>query len=185
MPSFIPARSYTNPLGRVVGLNTRVSVDMGNLPTLPDRMNQHLKERLVFHLRDTCEGIIEAAKLSLWRPGDFPEHKHGVDTGRLRESLTYHLVTALMHEGVYYDLLSDDAEYWQWVEFGHWVVNAKTPWFWPGYHFLEGAIQSVGLSLIMRSLRAAWHDTVIVLAKEARVAHPGTGRIGPSALLGR
>jgi hypothetical protein len=185
MPTFTGASSYMNPLGRVVGLNSRVSVDMGNLPTLPERMDEHLKQRLIWHLRDTCEGIIEAAKLSLFKPGDFPVHKHGVDTGLLRESLTYHLVETLLTSGVYYDLLSDEAPYWKWVEFGHWVVNAETPWFWPGYHYLENAIQTVGIRLLMRSVRAAWHDTVIVLAQEARAASPLTGHIGPSPMFGR
>lgn len=185
MPRFSFPSSYKNPMDRMAGVSVNVTVDMGNLPTLPQRMDEHMKVALTFHLRDAAEGIIEAAKLSLFKPGDFPMHKHGVDTGKLRASLTHHLVEALLSEGVYYDLMSDEAEYWKWVEFGHWVTNAQTPWFWPGYHYLEGALRTVGLPLIMRACRAAWHDTAIALAGEARAANPLTGSIGPSALFGR
>lgn len=168
MPSFLPPSSYINPAGRQTGIVSVVSVDMGNLPTLPDRMSDHMRDALIFHLKDAAEGIIEAAKLSLFKPADFPMHKHGVDTGRLKESLTYQLVDALLETGVYYDLESDEAPYWKWVEFGHWVMNAKTPWFWPGYHYLENALKTVGIPLVIRSVRAAWHDTAIALAAEAR-----------------
>lgn len=180
MPRFFAPTSYENPVGRITGISASVTIDMGNLPTLPERLDKHFKTALIFHLKDAAEGIIERAKLSLWKPGDFPMHKHGVDTGLLRESLTMQLVEALLYEGVYYDLLSEEAEYWKWVEFGHWVMNAKTPWFWPGYHYLEGALRDVGPALIMRSLRAAWFDTAKVLATEARVSD-----LAPSQLLRR
>lgn len=184
--SFFGGGNYRIPSQRSFGLNINTKVEMGNLPTLPERADEHLKEALVFHLRDAAESIIEAAKLSLFKPGDFPVHKHGVDTGRLRESLTYQLVEELLsNEGVFYDLLSEEAEYWKWVEFGHWVVNAKTPWFWPGYHYLEGAIRTVGLRVIRRAVRAAWSDAMVKLAAESRAANPATGHIGPSPLLGR
>lgn len=186
MPGFLGGGNYRNPAERVFGLHTNVSIDMGNLPTLPERADKHMKSALVFHLRDAAEAIIEAAKLSLFKPGDFPMHKHGVDTGLLRESLTFQLVEGLLAvEGVFYDLMSEEAEYWKWVEFGHWVTNAQTPWFWPGYHYLEGAIRTMGLTAIRRSVRAAWSDAMVQLAAEARTANPMTGSVGPSALLGR
>jgi hypothetical protein len=166
---------YRNPANRQFGVHA--SVDMLNLPTLPERMHERLTQALVFHLKDAAEAIIEDARLQLV-PG------HGYDTGLLSETLTYDLAAGLLATGVYYDLLSREAEYWQWVEFGHWVMNARQPWFWPGYHYLENAI-GMNIPKITRSVRAAWADTAIALAAEARVPVPGMHPGGTSPLLRR
>ena len=168
-------------------------VDMGNLPTLPVRMTERFQQALVFHLRDVAEAVVEDAKMQLQPLGHAPgairgphvDLPGGYDTGRLHESLTFHLVHGLLASGIVaYDFDSEEAEYWAYVEFGHWVVNAQSPWFWRGYHMLENAIQ-MNLPKLRRSVRAAWADTAVALAAEARVPRPGMHAGGTSPLLHR
>ena len=66
---------------------------------------------------------------------------------------------------MFYDLLSEEAHYWRYVEFGHWI--AGTHQFWPGYHFLENSIRAHE-TRIRGAVREAWADTVMRLASEAR-----------------
>jgi hypothetical protein len=148
---------YRNPNDRLVVVST--SIEMFNLPTLPERMHDHLQRALRFHLKDAAERVITTAQQSL-TPG------HGYDTGRMRDSLTYALAEHLLETGVYYDLFSEVAHYWRWVEFGHWMVNGE---FWPGYHFLENAMRTHE-GFIRSTVREAWQDTATALAAESRAA---------------
>lgn len=170
--------SYTNPSRRQFTFT--YELDTLNLRTLPERMDEHLKERLKWHLKDACEAIIRDAGNHArdlpHEPGEVVgphiDEPGGYDTGKMVATLEANLVEALLERGVFYDLLSEDAEYWQWVEFGHWVMNAKQPWFWQGYHLLEDSVVR-NHGRIKRALREAWHETAILLASEARTPTPG------------
>lgn len=172
---------YMTPGNRVAGLTA--TVDMTNLPTLPERLDDHLEKALMFHLADAAQRVIDTARHYLVRLEEPPvmytedgRDIHGYDTGLMYATLKYELALHLLWVGVYYELLSEEAAYWRYVEFGHWVRSANGWWFWPGYHFLETAIdQNAGY--IRQRVREAWADTAIALAMEAHV--PGTaGRLG-------
>jgi len=155
--------NYRNPNDRSFVIT--VDADMLNLPTLPQRMDDHMQKALIFHLQDAAEKVIVTAQQSLV-PG------HGYDTGRMHDSLIYALAEHLLETGVFYDLFSEEAYYWRYVEFGHWTRGGN---FWPGYHFLENSLR-LHEATIRTSVRAAWHDTAIALAAEARA--PWAGAIG-------
>jgi hypothetical protein len=143
------------------------TVDMGDLPTLGDRMADHFKERLVVHLGAAARLIVEAAKAQLV-PG------HGYDTGKMHDTLTAVLVNQALvaADAVFYDLESPEAFYWVFVEFGHMMRNGQ---WWEGYHFLQNAVVA-NETRIRSAVRAAWADTVQVLGAESRVLRGG-GRI--------
>lgn len=172
---------YRTPGNRAFVLTA--SVDMGDMPTLPDRLANELQRALMFHLEDAAQRVIDTARHYLVRLEESPvkvnaEGKgiHGYDTGLMYVSLRYRLAAHLLTTGVWYDLLSDEAEYWRWVEFGHWYKTAAGWQFWEGYHFLETAIEA-NAAYIRQRVREAWADTAIKLALEAHV--PGkTGRLG-------
>jgi hypothetical protein len=155
------------------GFNINVSIDMGNLPTLPERMTEYLVAALTFHLQDACEVVIHRAQAKLLPLGHAPgeitgphvDRPGGLDSGKLQATLKYELAHEMAAGIVAYDLLSDDAEYWQWIEFGHWVA-AQKPWFWQGYHMLASAIAE-SIPAIRRSVKRAWEDTAIKLASES------------------
>lgn len=182
---------YTNPSRRQAGFTC--SVDMLNLPTLPTRMEAHLKERLIWHLKDACEAIERDASL---HARDLPHEKGavvgphkdapgGYDTGTMVGSFTHDLVEYLLSTGVFYDISSEEADYWTYVEFGHWVNSKDGAWFWGGYHLLEDSIHR-NRKAIIRACREAWHDTAILLAAEARTPTPGMhAPTGTSKLFGR
>ena len=150
--------SYLNPNDRSFALT--VDIEWFNLPTLDERLHDHMVRALIFHLADTAQSVIAMAQQSL-TPG------HGYDTGKMRNSLIYALADHLLATGVYYDLFSEEAYYWRWVEFGHWIAGTNS--FWPGYHFLENALMAHE-SRIRTAVREAWADTVIRLGAEARAS---------------
>jgi hypothetical protein len=152
--------NYMNPNNR--GFVITVTPEMLGLASLPDRMMAHFESALVFHLIDVAERVIVTAQQSLV-PG------HGYITGRLRDSLTYRLAEHLADTGVFYDLFSEVAYYWRYVEFGHWMANGQ---FWPGYHYLENALR-LHESALRGAVRAAFADTVAALAAEARAPSIG------------
>lgn len=152
--------SYMNPLQRQFAVT--VDIEEFNLPTLPDRMADTLRDALIFHLKDAAERVIGDAQAQLV-PG------HGYDTGLLHDSLTYRLAEHLLATGVFYDLLSEQAYYWRWVEFGHWTTAGN---WWEGYHYLENAILA-NEGYIRRTVREAWADTMVKLAAQARAAYGG------------
>ena len=158
--SWLRGADYRNPNNRMVAASVRL--DFFNLPSLPDRLARYLQDALVWHLRDVAESVIHMAQQSLV-PG------HGYRTGLLRNSLIHSLAEHLLATGVYYDLFSEEAYYWRWVEFGHWIAGTNT--FWPGYHFLENSLRAHE-SRIRRAVREAWQDTAIKLASEARAPMP-------------
>jgi hypothetical protein len=192
MPTFGSTGPYQIPSMRQFHMTINTSVDLGNLPTLPERMDLYLKEALRWHLKDAAEGIIKDATN---RMRDLPHPKGaikgphvdlpgGYDTGKLAGTLEPHLVEALMSTGVFYDLLSEEAEYWEYVEFGHWVAAKAGDWFWPGYHLLEQSVMR-NIPKIRRACRMAWSDAMIKLGAEARVPTPGIHAGGTSPLLHR
>ena len=67
-----------------------------------------------------------------------------------------------------YDLESDEAEYWVFVEFGHMLRNGD---WWPGYHFLTKSVVEME-PMLRDKVREAWAATVVELAGQARVGGP-------------
>jgi hypothetical protein len=154
-------RSFVPRSDRWIGMS--VEIDLLGLPTLPERMIAVLHERLVVNMRTAADKVLETASRSLYKPVDFPVHRHGEDTGKLKRSLVAKLVEHV-NVSVAYDLESDDAPYWIFVEFGR--IRADGSW-WPGYHFLTGAImQHEGT--IRTACRVSMHETFTILASENR-----------------
>jgi hypothetical protein len=145
--------SYKDPASRSFKFD--VSIDELGLATLPDRMAESLHRHLETRLNEVAHKIIATAQASLV-PG------HGYDTGLLHNSLIARLVAEA--EGIFYDLLSERAHYWQWVEFGHHLRNGG---WWEGYHYLEEAVIANEGS-IRQAIREAFYDTVQDLAMESR-----------------
>lgn len=154
---------YTRPQDRLFALE--VSFDLLNLPTLPERMDESLHRNLVRRLGQAADHVIDLAQAQL-KPG------HGYDTGLMHDTLVKRLGTVF--EAVFYDLLSDQAYYWQWVEFGHWTVAGN---WWEGYHFLEGAVIA-SEAHIRSKVVEAYRDTVMELAIQARVPGFMNGVLG-------
>jgi len=154
------------------GVGFTCSVDFGNLPTLPKRLDAHLQAALMFHLADAAQRVIDTTRTYLVRLEEGAVMRtssgreiHGYDTGLMYVSLKYALVESLLMTGVWYDLLSEEAEYWRYVEFGHFTSGGN---FWPGYHMLETAIRH-NEGYIRQRVREAWADTAVALAMEAHV----------------
>ena len=173
---------YRTPANR----NFTFVVDVvDNLEGLDERFADTFVKALMFHLEDAAQRVIDTARHYLVRLEEpavkqsiYGTDIHGYDTGLMYLSLKYELAVGLLvsGSGVFYDLLSEEAEYWRYVEFGHWVFSRNGPWFWPGYHFLETAI-SENAGYIRQRVREAWADTEIKLVMAAKPI--GTrGRIG-------
>jgi hypothetical protein len=166
---------YTDPANR--GFAIVVQFDEGNTATLPERMDEAFQKALIFHLGEAAQKVIDTARHYLVRLEE-PAVKneiHGYDTGLMYVSLRADLMESLLATGVFYELLSDEAKYWRWVEFGHWMINGQ---FWEGYHFLETAIEE-NAAFIRQRVREAWADTAILMARESKVGgllgHLGIG----------
>lgn len=167
--SLITGGDYRTPGNRSVTFTA--TVDMTNLPTLPERMDEALRAALVWHLHDAARRVVTTARGWLVRLEE-PAVKinwegkaiHGYDTGLLYITLISKLAGHLAGDGVFYDLLSEEAEYWRFVEFG---FHTRSGAWWPGYHFLEQAIRD-NEGYIRQQVREAWHDTAILLAREAQ-----------------
>lgn len=146
-----------------------VSVDFGNLLTLPDRMQQHFHAAIVIRLGEVAHAVVEAAKRKLKKKPDdviTPDGNiYGLDTGKMHNTLTAVLVDMVEEGFTAYDLLSEEADYWQWVEFGHMLRNGN---WWPGYRFLSSTVVEMQPQ-IRQAVRYAWSDTIQALAYEARV----------------
>jgi len=173
-------RGYLTPQNRYAGLTVQVIDDFDSLP---DRLAEHFQKALVYHLEDAAQRVIDTARSYLVRLEEPPvmyadgREIHGYDTGTMYVSLKYELAEALLLMGVYYDLYSDQAPYWKFVEFGHWVFSAAGPWFWPGYHFFATAIEA-NEGYIRQRCREAWHDTAIKLAMESHVPGATGSQLG-------
>lgn len=148
------------------------SVDMTTLPTLPQRMEGALTDALIWHMHDAARAVIATARGYLVRLEE-PAVKtnwegkaiHGYDTGLMYITLISRLASHLLASGVFYDLLSEEAEYWRYVEFG---FHTRSGQWWPGYHFLEQAIRE-NEGYIRQRCREAWADAAIILAREGQV----------------
>jgi len=168
---------YQSPAGR--GAKFTVDVEFGDLPTLPDRLGDAFDHALIFHLGDAAQRVIDTTRSYLVRLNEpavmtNAEGKeiHGYDTGLMYVSLKYELARELLHTGVFYELFSDEAKYWRYVEFG---FHRRDGSWWPGYHMLETAIEE-NEGYIRQRVREAWADTAIHLAMEAH--HPSAiGRL--------
>lgn len=179
---FLSGGNYQSPGNR--SFRFTASVDMGSLPTLPERLVGHLNQALIWHVEDAARKVISTARGYLVRLDEPPvrvnaEGKaiHGYDTGLLYITLIQRLQEHLLASGVFYDLLSEQAEYWRYVEFG---FHTRSGAWWPGYHFLETAIHE-NEGYIRNAVRKAWLDTAFELAREAQVP----GRTGPIIGLSR
>lgn len=163
--------AYQSPANRNFAFTA--SVDMTSLPTLPQRLDEHFQQALIFHVEDAARKVISTARGWLVRLEE-PAVKvnfegkgiHGYDTGLMYVTLIQRLATHLLASGVFYDLFSEEAEYWRYVEFGFHTRGGE---WWPGYHFLEQAIRD-NEGYIRQRVREAWADTAMVLAKEAQAA---------------
>lgn len=153
IPGFVPHGS------RWIEFNA--TIDMGDLPSLGDRMADVLHARLEARLGDVAHRVVDLAKSKLV-PG------HGYDTGLMHDNLVAKLVSDAIDalDAVYYDLESDQADYWIFVEFGHMLRNGN---WWPGYHFLSSSVIEMEPQ-IRQAVRDAWGDTVVILASAARVS---------------
>lgn len=162
---------YSLPSNR--NFQMTATIDMTSLPTLPERLDGHLQKALIFHVEDAARKVISTARGWLVRLEE-PAIKtnwegkgiHGYDTGLLYITLIQRLATHMLATGVFFDLLSNEAEYWRFVEFGFHTRNGE---FWPGYHFLEQSIKD-NEGYIRSRVREAWADTAIALSREAQVA---------------
>jgi len=132
---------------------------MEQLATLSDRADHTYRESLMATVPQAVDTIISYARGEL-QPG------HGYDTGLLHDTLTKVLVEELMELGVFFSVLSEEADYWEYIEFGHTMRNGD---WWPGYHFIEHSIQ-VHHGTILQAASRAWLMTEAVLASEARIA---------------
>jgi hypothetical protein len=154
-------------------------VEMGNLMTLPERMDESMHVHLTIRLGEVSKAVVELAKSKLKRKPDdviTPDGNiYGLDTGLMHDTLTAVLVTELEASHIVaYDLMSDGADYWMWVEFGHMLRNGT---WWPGYRFLATSVEEM-LPAIRQAVRMAWSDTLFDLAGEARVGGLIGGAIG-------
>lgn len=148
------------------GFSMTVKVEADALMTIPDRLTDALDKALIFHLAEAAQKVIDTTRHYLVRLSEPPvkDNIHGYDTGLMYVSLKAELMEHLAATGVFYELLSDEAKYWRWVEFGHWMANGQ---FWPGYHMLETAIED-NAPAIRQAVRAAWGDAVAVTARGSR-----------------
>ncbi len=172
---------YLTPSNRQALLTVSYADD---LERLPERLHAHFTAALTWHLEDAAQRVIDTARTYLVRLEEAPvmhdsqgREIHGYDTGLMYLSMKYELMEALLVQGVFYELRSDEAEYWEYVEFGHWVFSKDGPWFWPGYHFFATAIEQ-NMSYIRERCREAWQDTALQLAFETRVSATQMGRLG-------
>lgn len=170
MAPFVRSNTFIGDLGRRGGFSPRPSrfvsfhatVDMGSLLSLGPRMEMSLKENLTEHLRNVCWEIVNRAQSKLY-PG------HGYDTGLMQKTLQAKLVTGFLDAMVAYDLESDDAFYWVFVEFGHMTRSGN---WWPGYHFLTESVMEMEAD-IRDAIRMAWNQTVVDLAMQGHVPLAG------------
>lgn len=148
------------------------TLDASGADSLGEDMERILHERLVIRMGEAALDVVKLAASHLReKPKDIvtPDgHIYGLDTGKMHDTLTAQLVAAYAQslDKVYYDLLSPQADYWIWVEFGHMLRNGA---WWPGYHFLGGALLQ-SEPHIRQKVRQAWSDTVIIMASRASVA---------------
>ena len=124
-------------------MHFNATIEMGNLPSLDERMDAIIHQTLVRRMAEAAGEIITAARAKLQvKPDDVttPDGNiYGYDTGLMYNSLTALLVDtySLEMKRVAYDLAAPDAPYWQFVEFGHMLRNGG---WWPGYHFLSSTV---------------------------------------------
>lgn len=111
---------------------------------------------LVIEVPKAVDAIINNAKGQL-SPG------HGYDTGLMKSTLTKNLLTASLSAGVIYELLSDEADYWIYMEDGFTTANGD--WI-EGYHFFARAIQA-NRGRMGKAIAKAWRDASVVLAAKA------------------
>lgn len=168
MPPVVRSQTAIGPLGtsglvprsqRWVSFEARI--DMGNLLTLDTRMEEALHRHLMRFFGEGAQLVIERAQSKLY-PG------HGYDTGLMQSTLTAKLVDTYMgslRAAVAYDLESDQADYWVWVEFGH--MTRAGNW-WPGYHFLTSSVVEME-GVLRQKVMEAWAATVLELAGQAAV----------------
>lgn len=148
------------------------TLDSSKAESMGDDMERILHERLVVRMGEAALDVVKRAAAKLKeKPDDVvtPDgHIYGLDTGKMHDTLTAQLVAAYADslDKVYYDLLSPQADYWVWVEFGHMLRNGA---WWPGYHFLGQALQE-SEAHIRQKVRQAWSDTVIIMASRASLA---------------
>lgn len=122
---------------------------MAALRTLPARFTAAYEAALVLNMRQVADEIIRDAQAQLV-PG------HGYVTGKLRESLVANLVD--WASGVSYEILSEEAEYWLWVELGHMLRNGA---WWEGYHYIENALNA-NRGKIFDAARDSFHMAAVV-----------------------
>ena len=137
--------------------------DPGTVPSMRARLYPAFHRNLAITLSAVCGKIIaESDKLLVELP---PNHvpwngdPGGRDTSLMANSLAAVLMAAT-EDGVFYELKSTEAYYWQWIEFGHFVHTADGPRWWEGYHFFERAIIDHTKDIIAAA-KLAWHLAIV------------------------
>lgn len=148
-------------------------VDLMGLERVPDEFMFNLHVHLEDRLSEVCDKVISDAMMQL-QPG------HGYETGRMHDTLVSRLVEeveGMWSEGVFYDLLSDEAPYWVYVEFGH--MTRAGNW-WVGYHFLENAVLANTAFLDVKVAEAVF-DTFADMGMAASVEGVAMGALDGGA----
>lgn len=149
----------------------------GTVPSLAARIMPLWRKNGEVLLGKVVDAIIEDAQARLFKPSNFPEEKHGFDSGLLHDSLVK-VFMEMITDGVFYELKSYLAYYWMWVNFGHFTTSGN---WWEGYHFFEDAIEMHGPEIAIAA-RESW----TLAAREAAVSAgitPGSRGGGHGAIL--
>lgn len=124
-------------------------VGFSHLDTLPTRFALAFDATLRIRMSEVADKIVDDAKQQL-QPG------HGVDTGKLKESLTKKLIEVAA--GAMYKIYSDEAAYWSFVEIGHMLRNGE---WWEGYHYIHNAIE-MNRGLLKSKAQQAFHEAAVI-----------------------
>ena len=158
------AGGYVPPDKR--GITFHAEVFTPGLDTIDERLIGHLHTALIQRMGEAAEAILVASKAKLQhKPADIvtPDGNiYGYDTGLMHDTLQAYL-TEIALVGVFYDFRSDEADYWQFVEFGHMLRNGQ---WWPGYHFMGQTIVEMQ-PMLRGKVQQALSDAIVALAGEA------------------
>jgi len=124
-------------------------IGAASLATLPERFALAYQAALIEEMGRAANKIVDDAKSKLV-PG------HGYDTGKLKESLQASLTTWAL--GLAYEINSEEAEYWLWVEVGHMLRSGD---WWEGYHYIETSVAE-NKGAIFDAARDAFHIAAAV-----------------------
>lgn len=149
----------------------------GTVPSLAARIMPLWRENGRILLGAVVDEIIKDAQDQLWRPADFPLSKHGAESYLMHDTLIK-VFLEMITDGVFYQLKSNQAYYWMWVNFGHFTTAGN---WWEGYHFFEKAIE-MHTQDIVKCAKTAWTMAAKQCALSAGIA-PGARGSGAGAIV--